>query len=181
MAGPELLVLAKHAAPAVDPDLPAAQWPLSEAGRGGAERLAERLRPLAIDLVASSVERKAAETASAVARVLDVTFQTAHDLHEHERPYEPDRSRFEQNMARFFEDPSAHRPVERRFTTALDALVRAHRSLRLVVVAHGTVLSLHLAARYGLDAASTWSSLGMPSYVVVELRTKTVVDVVREV
>ena len=59
--------------------------------------------------------------------------------------------------------------------------MKAHRGLRLVIVSHGSVLALHLAARYGLDAWRTWQRLGWPSYLIVDRGTKTVVDVVDEV
>lgn len=178
MAAPQLLVLAKHAEPAVDPAIAANQWPLTEAGRAAAQRLGVAWRDLGIDLVVSSTERKAVETGQIAAEALGVTFQTGHDLHEHERPFIADRAAFDAQMATFFLDRPAHQPVERRFTAGLDALVKAHRGLRLAVVAHGTVLSLHLAARYGVDAATTWSRWGMPGYVVVERTTTTVIDAV---
>ena len=181
MAGPELLLLAKHAEPHVDPNLPAREWALNAAGELGATRLAEAWSPVGVDLVVSSVERKAKETATIVADRLGVMFHTGHDLHEHERPFMADRDQFQQFMASFFAEPNLHRAVEARFTSAVDALVKAHRGSRLGIVAHGTVLSLHLAARYGLDGWKTWKALGMPSYAVVETRTKTVVDLVENV
>ena len=180
----DLLVLAKHAVPAVDANVPASEWHLSADGVDGARRLGEQLRAIAPDVVVSSVERKALQTGSIAAEVLDVTFHTAADLHEHVRPFVA-RERFEAEMERFFARPQVKvfgdesaAEAESRFTRGLDAVVRAHGSDRLAVVAHGTVLSLHLAARYGLDAYATWSRLGLPAYVVVERRTKSIVDLV---
>ena len=50
------------------------------------------------------------------------------------------------------------------------------------MVAHGTVIALHLERAYGVDGWTTWKALdGLPSYVVVDRRTKTVVDVIRSV
>ena len=188
MPGPELLVLAKHAHPSVDPAVAANEWDLSEDGLEGAHRLGERLRTAEPALVVSSVERKSLQTGAIAAAVLDVTFQTAENLHEHVRPYVGSSEQFEAEMDRFFArrdervfgDESAVEACAR-FTRGLDAVVRAHRSERLLVVAHGTVIALHLESRYGLDARRVWSRLGMPSYAVVELRTKTLVDLVDHV
>ena len=178
MAGPELLILARHAEPQRDPAAPPRDWPLTERGEEGALRMAELWRPLGIDLVVSSIERKAKETAMIVSDRLAVMFHTGHDLHEHERPYVEDPEEFRRTLRAFFDDERAHRAVERRFTAGVDAIVKVNRGQRLAIVAHGTVLALHLASRYGLDAWRTWQRLGMPAYAVVELRTKTVVDLV---
>jgi broad specificity phosphatase PhoE len=186
----DLLILAKHALPEVDPARPAATWTLGADGSAGALRLAERLRGRGIDLVVSSVEPKAAETGRLVADALDVTWQTGHDLHEHVRP-EPgflDRGRFEASIRRFFAEPSAvvfgaesADAAFARFSGAVDAMVRAHRGRRLCVVAHGTVISLLLGRRYGVDEWSTWKTLETPSFVVVDRRAKAVVEVVSPV
>lgn len=181
MAIAQILVLARHATPAVDVSVHPSEWILTQEGAHAAARLGEAWRELDLDLIVSSTERKAADTGRIAAEVLGTMFQTGHDLHEHERPYIADRTAFEEQMATFFRDEAASRKVERRFTSALDALVKAHAGRRLAVVAHGTVLSLHLAARYGLDAATTWSRLRMPSYVVVDRSTRTVVDVLLDI
>ena len=181
MPGPELLVLARHAEPLVEAGVPPAGWSLTDEGRDAARRMGERLASLGLRVVVSSTERKAMETATAMADALDVTFHTGHDLHEHERPWFDDRTELERFLEAFFADPKKHGPVERRFTAAVDAVVRAHRGDRIAIVSHGTVMSLHLAARYGMDGWTTWQALEMPSYAVVELRTKTLVDLVLEI
>jgi broad specificity phosphatase PhoE len=186
----DLLVLVKHARPDVDPARPAAEWTLGVAGMEGSLRLAERLRPLKLDLVVSSVEPKAAETGRLVADALDLTWQTGHDLHEHVRPGVGylDQPTFEASIRRFFEEPArvvfgdeSADDAFARFDRAVDALVKAHRGKRLAIVAHGTVISLLLSRRYGADAWSTWRALETPAYVVVDRKTKSVVDVVRTV
>ena len=186
----DLLVLVKHARPDVDPARPAAEWTLGVDGMEGSLRAAERLRPLPIDLVVSSVEPKATETGRIIAESLDRPWQTGHDLHEHVRRSTGylDRPSFEAAIRRFFDEPGAvvfgDESADRafaRFSSAVDALVRAHHGKRLCVVAHGTVISLLLSRRYGVDAWSTWKSLDTPSFVVVNRRTRTVLDVVGSV
>jgi broad specificity phosphatase PhoE len=68
-----------------------------------------------------------------------------------------------------------------RFSAAVDLLAKAYPHERMAVVAHGTVIALHLADRYGADGFSTWKALGVPSFVVVERRSRAIVDVVPQV
>src|SRR6266581_9482926 len=83
------LILVKHAAPVVAPDVPAEQWRLSEQGRAACAPLAEALRKYAPRVVVASEEPKARETGELVARHLGVPFHTAPGLHEHDRSNVP--------------------------------------------------------------------------------------------
>jgi len=186
----DLLVLVKHARPEVDPSVPAASWALGVDGMQGSLRLAERLRPLSIDLVVSSVEPKAAETGRLVAEVLDLTWQTGHGLHEHVRRSVGYLSAeaFDASIRRFFSTPASvvfgdesADAAFSRFSGGVDAVVRTHRGKRLCIVAHGTVISLFVGRRFGVDEWATWKALGTPGYVVVDRRSRSVVEVVREV
>lgn len=186
----DLLVLVKAARPEVDPAVPAASWTLGVDGTQGSLRLADRLRPLSLGLVVASVEPKAVETARILAEALDLPWQTGHDLHEHVRPSVGylGQEEFEASIRRFFSTPSqvvfgdeSADAAFRRFSTAVDALVRVHRGRRLCVVAHGTVISLLLGRRFGVDEWTTWKALGTPAYVVVDQKTESVVGVVRDV
>ena len=191
MPRPDLLVLVKHARPEVDPALPSSQWTLGVEGLEGSLRLAQRLRPLELDLVVSSVEPKAAETARIVARELELPVQSGHDLHEQERASAGylDANRFQAAIKHVFAAPGevvfgeeSGDAAGARFGNAVDALAEAHPGRRLCIVAHGTAIALHLERRYGVDGWSTWQALdGLPSYVVVDRRARTVVELVRSV
>ncbi len=80
------LILAKHAMPQVQSDVPALRWHLGAEGVAGARRLGERLRTYAPSEIVSSREPKALETAAIVAEVLGLSHEAADGLHEHERP-----------------------------------------------------------------------------------------------
>ncbi|HUP87227.1 MAG TPA: histidine phosphatase family protein [Acidimicrobiales bacterium] len=191
MPAADLLVLAKHARPDVDPTLPAAEWTIGIDGMEGSHRLAQRVAPIGIDLVVSSVEPKAVETARIVATDLDLPYQTGHDLHEHSRRSTGylDAVRFEAAIRRLFAEPSSlvfgdetADAAAARFGAGVRAIHRAQPGKRLCIVAHGTVVALHLERSYGVDGWSTWKALsGLPSYVVVDRRSRAVVDVVRSV
>ena len=175
MSRPDLLVLARHALPG-DVD--------------AAVRMGERLRGLDVDLVVTSSMQRAIDTGRAVADTLGVVFQTAEGLHEHDRSsvgWLSDEV-FEASVRGLLQRPGelvfgseTGAAAERRFSSAVDAVAKAHRGLRLVIVSHGSVMALYLAARYGIDAWRTWQRLGLPSYVIVDGSTKTVVDFVDSV
>ena len=185
MAGPardELLFLVRHARPLVDPDVPSSEWGLSAEGVAGAERLANRMvgAEISVDLVVASVERKARETGVIIADRLGCQFQTGHDLHEHRRPWAGSQDEFRAQTEAFFRSDQTAGPTDR-FDRALSALHKAHAGQRLIVVTHGTVMSLHLARHYRVDAWTTWQRLGMPAYVAVDRKTKTLLDLVLDV
>jgi broad specificity phosphatase PhoE len=79
------LILVRHSAPEIIPGLPAHQWHLSETGRARCKLLADEMRHYSPEVLVSSVEPKAQETAQLVAAQLGLTFQTVEGLHEHKR------------------------------------------------------------------------------------------------
>jgi broad specificity phosphatase PhoE len=183
------LVLAKHARPDVRGDLPASEWGLTEDGLAGARRLAERLRVLAPSAIVSSAEPKASATARIVAAALAIPLEIAADLHEHVRPQSGllGDAEFTARIADLFARPhevvfgsESASDALRRFTLALDRVIDAGRG-DLVVISHGTVISLFVGARSHEDAHSLWSTLGLPSYVVLELPSFRLTEVVASV
>lgn len=51
----------------------------------------------------------------------------------------------------------------------------------LAIVAHGRVISLLVSRAAGLDAYELWLRLGLPSFVVLDLATSAVIEVVESV
>ena len=97
------LVLVKHSMPEIEPDRPASDWRLGALGRQRAELLASRLRDLSPEVVWSSREPKAVETAEIVAASLGAPVQIADGLEEHHRdgvPFYPTRDDFEAGAPR---------------------------------------------------------------------------------
>src|SRR3954470_845340 len=102
------LILVKHASPLKDSEKPAHEWRLSDDGRVAAGKLADQLREsdLAIDVIVTSDEPKAQETAEIIAGILGKPVETAIDLHEHDRssvPVMPTRD-FISSVAQFFKE-----------------------------------------------------------------------------
>jgi broad specificity phosphatase PhoE len=174
------LILVKHSLPALEPDKPANQWRLSEEGQQRCEVLARHLSPYLPFELFSSIETKAAQTAALAASRLGIPWQEFPGLHEHERSEvgfcSPEQ--FQANMQSFFNHPaevvfgteSAEQALAR-FSKAIQVLCKNHPPCngRLVVVAHGTVISLFVAHWGGLPAYPLWEQLGLPAFVVLDL------------
>lgn len=172
------LVLVKHARPVLDPARPARDWTLGPDGEVQAAAVAKRLGEfLPFDLVASP-EPKASRTAAIVAGMFGLTPRVVAGLHEFDRPVLPIMPADEHLRlnARLFREPN--RPVLgtesakvalARFSAALLPEIQARRSDNLVVVAHGTVISLFVGAHNAIDAFAFWRTLDCGGIAVLDL------------
>jgi broad specificity phosphatase PhoE len=157
------LFLIRHAAPAKDHDVPAREWALSPTGHADAERLAGILTPFAPamiipgvpEAIISSDELKAQQTAQPLADRLSMTVEVMAGLHEHERrtaDYLDDET-FQATMTRFFAEPdtlvfgeeTASQALAR-FSRAVEETLARHPEGDVIIVTHGTVMSLFVAA-----------------------------------
>ena len=171
------LILVKHALPELNPTVPAAEWHLSERGRARSELLAHKLAAYSLDVIVSSVEPKAIETAQIVANRLGKPHEIGVGLHEHDRrnvPFMP-LEQLETRVAEFFAKPSelvlgseTADEAHARFAKAIACLIAKHPQKNIAVVAHGTVISL-FAARKNEMPFEFWKNLGLPSIVVLSL------------
>jgi broad specificity phosphatase PhoE len=170
------LILVRHAAPEIKPDIPASAWPLSPASYAEARALAVRLAGYEPGILASSPEQKAIETAQAMAEVFRLSVTIDNQLAEHSRKnigFLP-RDDFDSAMARFFAEPTRRvfgdesgDEAHGRFAAATIRHCDATAAGSIVVVAHGTVIALVVARRFGLDAPTCWRRIGLPCAVVI--------------
>jgi len=178
------LILVKHSQPEILEDVPAREWHLSETGRMRAYELAGKLISYQSELVVSSVEPKARETAEILAENLGLKFQIVDGLHEHDRSRSPYYSKDEfQNLVREF----FARPIELvfgsetgsealgRFRQAANSVLNSHQDKNIVIVAHGTVISLYISWLTGCAGYDLWKQLGLPSFVVLDIQSKTLI------
>ena len=184
------LILIKHAAPQVEPDVPSHDWNLSDQGRAAAAVLAERLRPHAPEVIVTSDEPKAIETGDIVGQMLGLTSSVADDVHEHDRSNVPlmRTPDFISAMALFFKRPGElvlgrETAAEARFRVngALRKLVDAHAGKNVAVVTHGTVIALVAARHAGTDEFQLWRRMALPSFVVLTPPEMTLVELVERV
>jgi broad specificity phosphatase PhoE len=173
------LVLIRHAMPAVTHGVDANDWPLSAEGRAAAATFAENLAAYQASNVVSSVEPKAAETAGIIAARLGVPVELVPGLHEHERRGVGllGRAAFEAAVARFFARPTelvlggetADATSERFWQAVTGVIARADAGRDILVVTHGTVLSLFAARAAGADVLVLWRGLRLPDAVAFAL------------
>ena len=185
------LILIKHAMPEVVPGKPASTWLLSEDGKKACRPLAERLRPYAPDVIVTSTEPKANETGLRVSSILGVPFESAPNLHEHQRetvPYHDSAETWHASVVRFFSQPdevvlgeeSAQQATDR-FSAAVDDVLEKHPERNVAIVCHGTVISLYVAKIAGIDPFPLWQRLGLPSIVVMSGPDRETIEVVEQV
>ncbi len=172
------LLLIKHSMPELNPTVPASEWHLGGRGRALSELLANKLAAYSLDVVVSSTEPKAIETAQIVAHRLGKPFEMAEGLHEHDRrnvsfmPLE----QLEAKVAEFFAKPGelilgneTADEAHARFANAIARVLEKHMQKNIAVVAHGTVISLFVARAANVEPFQLWKRLGLPSYVVLSL------------
>jgi len=171
-----ILILVKHSLPEILPEIPASEWHLSVEGRQRCQVLADEIAKHAPDLIFSSPEPKAQETAQIIAQQLIKPLFIVPGLHEHERKTVrfTNEEQFEASVKEFFEQPDALVFGEEtaaqclnRFSGAVNQLLSKNRDQNLVVVSHGTVITLFVANNCGIEPFPFWNRLDLPSFVVL--------------
>ncbi len=179
------LILVKHSLPQIVENLPAHEWRLSADGQARAQRLAERLSRFQPEIIVSSVELKAMETAGIVANSFGLAYQCLQDIHEHKRNATPflSKDEFESAVHEFFQKPDAlvfgsetANQSHKRFCDAVNNILNSHRDKTIVIIAHGTVISLFVARLIGISGWLLWNELGLPSFVVIDMKSKVLVE-----
>ena len=137
--------------------------PLTARGREQSERLAAWLAVEPIDVVLSSPQRRAIETAEPIARAHGLEMQVVEGLVEYDVrsdsyiPMEELRATRDPQLAAMYEGRWEDFGAESagtfriRVAATLDELVSAHPGRRVVAVCHGGVINVALAVVLGLD------------------------------
>lgn len=181
------LILVKHSSPLIQKNIPAREWKLSPEGKVRAERLAEVLAKYHPGKVYSSTESKARETAGIIADKLGLSYQVGDNLHEHDRRFAPyvSTAEFQSLVRRLFENPDQQVFGEetgsqalRRFRAGIENITQHESTDALVIVSHGTVISLYAEWLTGYDGYTLWKELGLPSYIVFDPQRKTIDHIV---
>jgi broad specificity phosphatase PhoE len=183
-------ILVKHSLPDISPQIPANEWHLSDEGLQRCQILAEKLSPYSPDLIYSSPEPKAIETASIVSKKLSLDIDIALDLHEHRRQTVKlmDQKVFEDSVANFFSYPNdlvfgeetAAQALER-FSACIHSLIINNPAETLVFVTHGTVITLFIAEKCGLKPFPLWKKLGLPSFLVLSTPDLSIISMVEQI
>jgi broad specificity phosphatase PhoE len=178
------LILVKHSLPEIIERRPAREWKLSDEGQIRAQRLAECLRPFRPEVIVSSTEPKARETAEIIASRYGLELRIADGLHEHDRSKTTylSKDKFQAAIREFFEKPhtlvfgrETADEAYLRFYQAVSSILNEYANKAIVIVSHGTVISLLVSRLSGISDLLLWSELGPPSYVVLDMQTKTLI------
>jgi broad specificity phosphatase PhoE len=170
------LILIKHSAPEIMPNVPAHQWALSDDGRHRCLVLAESLAVHQPEVVITSVEAKAAATGRIVADQLNIPFETADNLHEHQRSFVNNQEHFRAQIDQFFAQPTKRvfgmesaDEAYQRFANSINRVIDQHLAQTIAIVAHGTVITLFVARSNGIAPLPFWERLDLPSFVVLSI------------
>ena len=182
------LILVKHSLPELAPDVPSREWRLSDVGRARCIPLAERLAAYEPAIIAASAEPKATETAQFVADRLGAPLEIVAGLHENDRTGVGwlGSAALQATIARFFAEPDARvmgnetaDEAHARFSAAVRDVCDRHSWGDVLIVAHGTVITLFVTRRTGEPPFPFWQRLGLPSFVILSLpdyRVQQIVD-----
>lgn len=179
------LILVKHSLPKIVENAAAREWELSDAGRVRAKQLAERLNGYQPEVIVSSVEPKAKETAEIIAAKHNLGLQVVNGLHEHDRSkvaYIP-KDDFQAAVCEFFEKPDklvfgseTADECHARFQQAVHSILDHNLDKTVVIVTHGTVISLFVSRLTGMPDLLLWNELGLPSFVVIDMQSATLIE-----
>jgi broad specificity phosphatase PhoE len=178
------LILVKHSVPEIVETLPAREWKLSELGRARAERLAELLKEYQPEVIFSSKEPKATETAEIIAGIHRIELHAAEDLHEHDRSNVPylAHEEFQALIHEFFQRPKelifgkeTADQAHARFYRSVHSALNEHTDKTVVIVTHGTVIALFVSRLTGRSDFELWNMLGLPSFIAIELGSNTLI------
>ena len=178
------LILVKHSVPEIEENRPANTWKLSKEGQLRTHQLAEQLEQFAPDVIVSSKEPKAKETAGILASHLRLNMQILPDLHEHDRSNVPYLSHdaFQSSIREFFQRPGelifgreTADQAHTRFYQVVHSVLNEHRNKTIAIVTHGTVISLFVSRITGSSDLELWNILGLPSFIAMELGSNTLI------
>jgi len=181
------LIFVKHSLPEIVEDVPAREWNLSDVGRLRAQRLADELIRYHPDVIFSSPEPKAIQTAEIVAETFSLSFQQIEGLHEHDRSNAPfcTPEEFQKLVREFFVQPDtlvfgAETAVQAlsRFRQAVDGVLDLSENKTTTIVSHGTVISLYTAWLTGCNGYDLWQKLGLPSFVTLDVQSKRLLETI---
>jgi broad specificity phosphatase PhoE len=182
------LIVIKHAAPQIVPEVASFQWKLSPSGLQECEALASRLASYAVTALYSSEETKAQQTADRLGQRLGLTARARPGLHENDRTgfrffHDPDeldacfRDFFARPVVRIVGKESAAE-AQARFRGAVQAVLDEAGESLPAIVTHGTVLTLLVGSANEIDLFAFWKALTTPSFVVLSVPRLELLEVV---
>ena len=185
------LILVRHSISAPNPDVDARNWALTNAGQDLCLPLANQLAKYQPDIIITSDEPKAIETGRITGTHLDISVHEMENLHEHERlgvPWFDSVDAFNTAVEQLLVQPELlvfgqETAIQalKRFSKAVDEVLAFYPEQNVVIVTHGTVMSLFIGQCAEIDPYPFWRRLGMPAFAVIDLPDFTLTRVVERV
>lgn len=173
------LILVRHTAVSPNPNIPAAEWPVSPTGRQTARVFSKKIKPYQPAAIFTSSQPKAYETGAIIAAELNLEVKSVQNIQEHDRrnvPFFENKAAFEAKVSAFFDQP--HQLVFgnetavqalTRFQQAIDTLLTQFPTETIIVVTHGTVMSLFVKHHNPeVDLMTFWRELALPDMIVLQ-------------
>src|SRR3990167_11058211 len=171
------LVLIRHSKSLVNPNIPIPTWALSDEGVALAKKLngIEQLKTL--DVVYSSLQPKALETAILATKDAGIPIKTDDRLTETtsftnkfvspEELEENSRKYYLDNQLSFYDGETSQEALNR-FTEAIEDIVKAENDKKNVgIVSHGNVLTLFSAQYAGMNAHELHEKMTYPDIAIL--------------
>ena len=161
------IVLVRHALSVADPDVDSTRWGLADGAAGEAAQLA-RCLPDDTARIWTSAERKAVDTARAIADVLGAEVAIDERFGEVVRPWTADdyASLAQRYLAgEAIDGWESADAVRERFRAAVDDIIEDGPA---VIVNHGLAMSLYVASMANVDVTAFWTSLTFPDAWMLE-------------
>ncbi|MFX1254124.1 MAG: histidine phosphatase family protein [Promethearchaeota archaeon] len=149
----------RHAQTTIDLNRPTKEWILSEIGINQCRKLASSNIFPKIDVIICSTEKKTALTAQPFAELLDKPIFTHIGLNEigSDRPPLQNTQEFEKLRLKCFENLNyaeygweSNRNALKRFKLAIEEINAQYNDKTILIVSHGTILSLYFADLLGI-------------------------------
>lgn len=184
------LIFIKHAETKIDKSIPIEDWVLTEQGYANSERLKDVAEFQDADTLISSGEKKAYLTIKPLADKLGKEIIQIKGLGEISRPNSERLSKEEyvEMKEKVFEDLdfTAHgwetcNHALARFRQAVATIDKKYEDKKIIISAHGTVLSLYFTSLLGKlnDLKPRWKSLGFCDWGIVK-NNKVIKDIVHQ-
>ncbi len=172
------LILVRHSLPEKIAGVPARQWHLSAEGRQRCQWLAQKLANYQPATIVASTELKAIETAQIIGQQFDKSVEVVEGLHEHDRSNVNflEEKEFVETLAAFFVKPDelvmgleTATQAHQRFQQAVKNVIAKTPIGDVMIVTHGTVITLFVADCTGKEPFQFWQQLEHPMVLVLPL------------
>ncbi len=181
------LILVRHLLPEKIAKLPARDWPLSAEGRERSELLAQRLANFQPSTITASNELKAIETAQIIAQKFNQSVEVFAELNEHNRSNLSfiEEKKFIEILTAFFTTLDelvmglkTATQAHQRFQQAVENIIAKTPTGDVMIVSHGTVMTLFIAAFTGKQPFHFWQELEHPMAIVLALPNLKLLEII---